>query len=169
METTIYYAFSTIAQTLAAAIAFLGAFALYRLQVLDASLATLANVAPRGWERTGDVTAAIHEGRYEDQARLMREIKAPDVDTSLRSEKEIAQRSRFFRDVDRATNLKAQFTWAFGVTICTVVSSVAMIAVAPALEGHHWVSSFVLVIGLTLLAWCLVLQSNFVHKALETR
>jgi hypothetical protein len=43
MENALFYTFSTIAQTLAAAIAFLGAFALYRFQSSRAILTEYSN------------------------------------------------------------------------------------------------------------------------------
>jgi hypothetical protein len=49
MDTTLYYTFSTIAQSLAGAIAFLGAFVLFRLQSIAVQLRSSTDLIRESW------------------------------------------------------------------------------------------------------------------------
>ena len=53
METALYYTFSTIPQVVEGAIAFLGAFALFRMQFLNREI-------ERSWERIGELIGKKH-------------------------------------------------------------------------------------------------------------
>jgi hypothetical protein len=64
VENTLYYIFSTIAQTLAGAIAFLGAFVLFRLQSIAHSLRSNAELLCRSWLGDAELHRAAAGGDY---------------------------------------------------------------------------------------------------------
>src|SRR6478672_9742333 len=67
MESTLYYTFSTIAQTLAGAIALLGAFILYRLQKLNNGLDDHAKFIRKQYSEEEDLVflnSFIVKGEY---------------------------------------------------------------------------------------------------------
>jgi len=64
MENTLYYTFSTIAQSLAGAIAFLGAFVLFRLQAISHLLSSSAELLARAWMGDPEIQRAVAARDY---------------------------------------------------------------------------------------------------------
>jgi hypothetical protein len=64
MENTLYYTFSTIAQSLAGAIAFLGAFVLFRLQAISHMLNSSAELLARAWMGDSEIQRAVAARDY---------------------------------------------------------------------------------------------------------
>src|SRR4029077_8753031 len=75
MESTLYYTFSTIAQTLAGAIALLGAFILYRLQKLNNGLDDHAKFIRKQYSEEEDLVflnSFIVKGEYKKFLKYIR-------------------------------------------------------------------------------------------------
>jgi hypothetical protein len=64
MENTLYYTFSTIAQSLAGAIAFVGAFVLFRLQAISQALRSGADILGRLWLGDEEIQRASAAGDF---------------------------------------------------------------------------------------------------------
>ena len=63
MENALFYTFSTIAQTLAAAIALLGAFVLFRLQTIGATLQELSILVIQPYLPDSEVSRPVVQHR----------------------------------------------------------------------------------------------------------
>ncbi len=72
MENALFYTFSTIAQTLAAAIALLGAFALYRLQSIGGLLHDLAVSAVQPYLPNDEAQKLLGEERFAELDEYLR-------------------------------------------------------------------------------------------------
>lgn len=64
MENTLYYTFSTISQSLAGAIAFLGAFVLFRLQAISHLLSSSSELLARVWMGDPEIQRAVAAREY---------------------------------------------------------------------------------------------------------
>ena len=167
METALFYTFSTIAQTLAASIAFLGAFALYRLQALDAVLAYTLSHVVRPWEVSSETESLVGQRSYGALADHIRALNKPDPLSPQFSAHQIEQRRRFFSAIDVERALKAAFKRVLSLTAMIISLSVGALVSTPFIGSHHGFSLIVLIAGLFGLGSCLHLHVGFVRVALE--
>ena len=83
MDAALYYTFSTIAQALAAAIALLGAFTLYRLQLLAAAMPEAASILKtHTTANRADVDAAFIVADY---GKVFALVRAADAKSRTRT------------------------------------------------------------------------------------
>jgi len=153
VETALYYLFSTVAQTLAGAIALLGALVLFRMQQLSAameqSVRTLIDRyhhAPDGSHSyaqelmSGDFTSVRDHfvtgpgKRVAGQADVIYFANVRELDSSLESRKTIL----------------IQFRYSLILTAIVILFSIGSIPVAPALAKHY--AAAIVVIVVTVLA-----------------
>ena len=132
METALYYTFSTVSQTLAGAITLLGAFVLYRFQLLDRDInESVDDIRTHvGGEPRKNIEVAIREGHPERILELAKEpfLVVGDV-------RELLEASR--NKIRDTLNLKRSIYYLFMVslwlTIGLIAASVVLLSVTPLL------------------------------------
>ena len=131
MESALYYTFSTIAQTLAAVITILGAFALYRLQAMNAEIAersqTVAQAAT-GAERHQLRELHVH-GKFEEMLAA-----AENIDHSKTVEfnyQVTAARIRLGLLLAQRRSLRGYLNVAFWLSAGLLTASLVVLATAP--------------------------------------
>ena len=138
METALYYTFSTVSQTLAGAITLLGAFVLYRFQLLDRDInESVDDIRTHvGGEPRKNIEVAIREGHPERILELAKEpfLVVGDV-------RELLEASR--NKIRDTLNLKRSIYYLFMVslwlTIGLIAASVVLLSVTPLLGPSAWV------------------------------
>ena len=153
MENALYYTFSTIAQTLGSAIALLGAFVLYRLQGLNASI-------------THIVTQQIVQ-HYDGQMHLtLEELHARGKHDEFLKQVRISPASvgpdhlqlpiaRLERLVAAKSSLLAGFRFSLILTVVVSTLSVGFLAFVPSIVGNTCLAMSLLVIGIFAFLACL--------------
>jgi hypothetical protein len=149
VENALFYTFSTISQTLAGAIALLGAFVLYRLQTLNAGLqqnAAIARTHIRG--NPNQMMDYELQGRYDEvlQVCLQANQETPVEFT--------AARSQLAELLARRTSLYRSFRWSLLLTVSLVWVSVALLAFTPRIASTGY-AEVVLALGTIWFLSCL--------------
>ena len=178
MTNTIFYTFSTIAQTLAGAFALLGAFVLYRLQSLrsdierDSSeiveLYTVGMVASHHGFQLHDLLGWHREGKYQLIAEL-----PPRVDVQLAQfgestmSRTITMQMRLRRNLDQRNFLLKTFKKSLWLTVGVIFSSVLALIAAELIALSNIVCWFVLIGGLLGFGICLYSYRGLIQKAIE--
>jgi hypothetical protein len=152
VENALFYTFSTISQTLAGAIALLGAFVLYRLQTLNAGLqqnAAIARTHIRGNSNQHSLMMDYElQGRYDEvlQVCLQANQETPVEFT--------AARSQLAELLARRTSLYRSFRWSLLLTVSLVGVSVALLAFTPRIASTGY-AEVVLALGTIWFLSCL--------------
>jgi len=157
METALYYGFSTIAQTLAAAIALLGALALFRLQAVVAAMRGPAailtdryHVDGEGHEELRRLLVAENFQSIEELFRTGRYKQAADINHEAINARETLTRLLASRS-ELLGALKLGLYWTAGV----IAGSVATIFLVPMFAGVLWLVAIIATSGIGLLVYCL--------------
>jgi hypothetical protein len=166
MENALFYTFSTIAQTLAAAIALLGAFALYRLQTIRAVLDDLAGTAMQPYLPDETARKLQAEGAYialldhlsNTQPRNPKEANEP---------RQVATRNTLRAHVETMSFIRRSLTWALGLTGAAIVGAVTVLAFTPRIAVQPTITCAVFVVGIALFATCIVLYAMLVVRSLR--
>lgn len=157
MQAALFYTFSTIAQTVAAALAVLGAFVLYRLSqygvemaehsetvALRVSHATEHQEELRRLDRLGDWEGVFrYSGRPSVGALLSTNPAAPDARELLGVI--ISRRKRVLRLMG----------WSAGLTLALLILSIAVLALTPAILSRSSAPAVALTLGVVLFVACL--------------
>ncbi len=163
MENALYYTFSTIAQALAAAVAILGAFVLYRIQSLntdthDAAAAVRTHSSTPA-AITIQITDAFGRGRYAEVLSLSRQNQQHAAGVDLTS-----AWHRLETSLASKNSLTATFMVALVLSFVVVLGSVAILAFTPRIVARSypmvWLVGGVLASGgcLVSYAWLLIRQ-----------
>jgi hypothetical protein len=138
METAFHYTFTTIAQALAAMIALVGAFVLYRAQLLGSDLLQAAAVI-----RThsgvldgavmAEMTAAHIAGDYRRVFQLARDNHPPPFRTELN-----AGFTTFEKLDSQRTSLLRSFAISVFVSTIVIGGSVVLLALTPTIIRSHY-------------------------------
>ena len=152
VSNALYYTFSTIAQTLAGAIALLAAFVLYRLQTFKQELVRdgnrvaipLEQLEPRAHEM-------VELGKYQELLDAASKAAYPPGDGQAKNE-----RARLEASVQTHKALVGEFRFALYLTAVTIAYSVAALVFAPLVLSHAPVAKVTLGLGFLAFAWCVV-------------
>lgn len=164
MENTLYYTFSTIAQTLAGAVAFLGAFVLFRLQAISHLLQSSAELLSRVWLADDEIQRAAAGSDYSAvlaRAQILVKLPIPSGwglihQAALEGmQRSIVQRSRILG------SLKTALVFAAIV----MVSAVAALASVAELASPRKLAIGVLVVGVVGFGISVLAIGNLVWKA----
>lgn len=165
MINSLYYSFSTIAQTLAGAIGLLGAFVLFRLQSLSAEIesnasqiATVVDMVVGGEE----AQTLFRQGQYHEVLNRLGKITVPPTTYQCTRE-----RSRLPILLDRKDSLLWRFKIAFYLTIGLIMASVSVLVIAEQLAGRTSLASVVFALGLLWLAACLASYLSLMLESLK--
>jgi hypothetical protein len=128
-ETALYYTFSTIAQALAAAIALLGAFTLYRLQLLAAAMPEAAAILRTHTSANrAEVDAAFIVADYTRVFELVRAADSRSQRTEIKAGLE-----KFSRILGEKRAVIRTFQSALVASVIVILGSVIVLAVTPAI------------------------------------
>src|SRR5437763_1132352 len=130
METALYYTFSTIAQTLAAAIALLAAFLLYRLQTIAHAIDQHVNKLVQffGGQERLDLDELDAQGKHDEFLAYSRQHHTPAVVEHVRiPHLRLAALLTYRRAIFRT------FYFSLWLTVGLVAGSVAVLVFTPAI------------------------------------
>ena len=154
-DTALYYTFSTIAQALAAAIALLGAFTLYRLQLLAAAMPEASAILRTHTSANrADVDAAFIVTDYTKVFELVRAADAKSQRTEIRAGLE-----KFSRILGEKRSVVRTFQAALGASVFVILGSVIVVAFTPAIVRSSTPAWF-LAGGCVALGVCLALYAR---------
>ena len=159
----LYYTFSTIAQTLGAAIALLGAFVLYRLQGLNTEVDHIVTqqILPHCGGTARHALDQLHAERKHREFLLhVPEAVAPQASEHLhiplaRLREVVASRSSLLRG----------FRIAVISTVAVTTLAVAVLAWVPCIAKSAHLSALLLVLGICAFLGCLVHMPGFYSAA----
>ena len=167
METALYYTFSTIPQVVAGAIAFLGAFALFKMQYLNRGLERRSESIEKLYfdksiiKKVQDVIKGdLSEDYYRDVKQM---IKEGQIDYKIF----IYQ----FGKIENATfikkSLKKIFWVSLVISVILILFSIIVLILTPKFFMCSYFSYSVFSVGIILLMACLTLYIILIKKALE--
>jgi hypothetical protein len=164
LDTALYYTFSTIAQTLAAAMALLAGFALYRLQGLskvleDTSLTILEAYVGADHGRLNALRVGAQFADFRDNYRTMTPIHAVTAEP-------YAARRRTFEDaLTTVARVRKYLNSALLLTVFVILAAVSILANTPALASSQY-AGLTLGLGTVATAACLVMYGALVRVTL---
>jgi hypothetical protein len=172
MENTLYYTFSTIAQTLAGAIALLGAFILYRLQKLNNGLDDHAKFIRKQYSEEEDLiflNSFIVKGEYK---KFLKYSRAKPIAAASNPGNDAGQ--SYLIDVQAKMqellvlrkSLIRSFTLSLLLTVSLIATSVVALAVTPSLNARSNLRSGSLVLGIVWFLACLISYVSLLRKSL---
>lgn len=166
----LFYTFSTISQTLAGAIALLGAFVLYRLQSLNleieeesSSVVGRYGLVARGYSESNQkAVMELHdEQKYREVVTFIANTPLPpSVDQANRV------RSSLVRHLDQKDALMKAFKFSLWLTVGLVVASVAALSWTPALVESPWANAS-LVVAVAWFSVCMASYGILVYRAFK--
>jgi hypothetical protein len=174
MENTLLYTFSTIAQTLAGAIALLGAFALYRLQGLtrdrDAAVDRMAEMyretgtdredTPR---RSVTLLALRASQQYTQILAFLRDRPLPEPHEAERS----PLLTVLIRSRSQETNIFRAFYWALWLTVGLILFSVGTLMFVSLVKSSiPWSVAVLSIAGIWLVA-CMASYAMLLSRTLR--
>jgi hypothetical protein len=150
----LFYTFSTIAQTLAGAIALLGAFVLFRRQSLNAEIESNASQIAAVLESVLDrdeIRTLSRHGLYRELLEHSAHVTIPTG--TYQATRELGRLPVL---LDRQDLLVRRFKIAFYLTVGLIMTSVFTLTIAQDLATSASLTGLAFVIGLLWLAGCLV-------------
>ena len=168
MDTTLYYTFSTISQTLAGAIALLGAFALFRLQSLNHALEDVSLTVVNCYSSSpecDDVARLHNASRFADVIAFTR--AHPFTDPSAKTPY-VASRCEQLPLL--LAQWKAVHCWlriSLALTVGLIAASVAVLALTPRVAGLPLIASITLIGGWLWLVLCLIAYAKLLGVTLD--
>lgn len=166
MENALFYTFSTIAQTLAAAIALLGAFTLYRLQTIGALLDDLALTAMQPYlpdDTARRLRAEENYGAFLEHLRNTQSRKTNETIDPVPT----AALHRLGAYVQALSSLQGLLKWALGLTVVVIIAAVTILALTPQIATQPSLACVVFILGIGSFAGCLVVYSVLVVRSLQ--
>jgi hypothetical protein len=146
VDTTLYYTFSTIAQALAGAVAFLGAFVLFRLQSIAHQLRLSADLLSQTWlgdDELQRASAVGDFGAFVDRAEHLYRQPIPSGWKPKHQAALVAMRSSWTKRGQILARLKNALLFN-GVVMALAVAVVASVT---RLTEPLWLAAAVLVVG----------------------
>jgi hypothetical protein len=165
VDTALYYTFSTISQTLAAAVALLAGFALYRLQGLskvleDTSLTILESYAGADHGRVNSLRVAADFAGFR---KAMHDLPSVHLPTA---EPYASRRATFETAFTTSARIRLLLNWSLGLTVAVILLAVVVLTRGPVIAtGSH--ADLVLCLGLIGTAVCLCVYAALVRVALS--
>ena len=164
MENTLYYTFSTIAQSLAGAVAFLGAFVLFRLQSIAQQLRASADLLSQTWLGDDELQRSGAVGDFAafvDRAESL--VKQP-IPSGWKPKHQAALTGMRASWTKRGKIL-ARLKGALLFTGLVMALAVVALASVTALASRVWVSVLVLAAGVVAFIASLLVIGGLVWSA----
>lgn len=169
MENTLYYTFSTIAQTLAGAIALLGAFILYRLQKVNSGLDDHAKFIRKQYSEEEDLVflnSFIVKGEYKKFLKYIR-AKAANVSTDQEEQSYLTDvQAKMQELLAFRKSLIRRFTVSLFLTVSLIGASVIALAATPSINARSDLRSASLGLAIVWFLACLVSYVSLLRKSL---
>lgn len=165
VDTALYYTFSTIAQTLAAAIALLAAFALYRLQGLLNTIEITSLELANGFQGE-DLLALLStrlDGDFIEFERLMSE--PPKYATSIHAEPLVSRRRTFSAALRQASSIRRWLNYSLAVSAAVILGAIIVLTRVPTIAISPS-GNLVLCGGIVGTGVCLIAYYGLIRKAL---
>ncbi len=166
MENALFYTFSTIAQTLAASIALLGAFVLYRLQTLNAEIEDAGLTMIQPYLPNDEATRLVAHGRYAELISLLTQIQ-PNSVHDANNPFITSKRDKLPHLLALRTQLHRLLKFALGSTVVVIVSAIVILAITPVIASSSNLVWLTFSIGLLALLGCLCLYAVLILKAVQ--
>lgn len=146
MENTLYYTFSTIAQALAGAVAFLGAFVLFRLQSIAHQLRGSADLLSESWLDDDELQRAAAAGDFSAFVDRAESLYKQPIRSGWKPKHQAALVGMRLSWTKRGQILaRVKSTLIF--TGAVMAAAVAVLAGVTVFAEQVWVSVVVLVVG----------------------
>lgn len=156
MENALYYTFSTIAQTLAGAIALLGGFVLFRLQILGTALDKHANLIREQYDEDFDkawMNSFIVQEQYQ---RLLDYTEEHPIDIATDEQdsyvKDSLSQIKFLLILKK--RLLRGFYVALALTVGLIIVSIVLLTLTPLISVHGSLRPCILIIAIFWLLGC---------------
>jgi hypothetical protein len=166
MESALYYTFSTIAQTLAAAVALVSAFALYRLQSMNAEIAERSSTVAQF--SSGAHAPAVRElhvhGRFHEVLESTEDFD-PSATVELNYQVSAA-RVRLGTLLAQRRALRRYLSLAFWLSGGLLTSSLVAIASAPRIATVPHAAVAALSLGILWFVLCIATYARLIWGAL---
>lgn len=161
MDNSLYYTFSTIAQSLAALMGLLSAFALFRLQSIDAELRDRGSALIRGFAGEHKLNDLLAKEKYSDFIKAYDEHIATLTISFAAYEKANIDRLRIL--IPQRPSIVSSLKWAFSVAALTMALSVFVLNSVHLLKANQ----SLLWAGTAAFCLCLLLQLVLVVRLLR--
>lgn len=161
MENSLYYTFSTIAQSLAAIMGLLGAFALFRLQSIEGDLRTRGSGIAKSFLGLKEMSDALAHEDYGQFLKVFDEHVATIVVTFAAYEQANIDRLRAL--VPLRSAITSSLKWSFFAVAVTMSGSVFVLTMVHRLAQ----AQLLLWLGLAAFLLCLLLQGILVARLLR--
>lgn len=166
MENALFYTFSTIPQTLAAAIALLGAFVLYRLQSINAEIEEKSSTVQQlciNQKDNGLWELHVNESydKVFDNSRNFQPLNENDLRLFNLHHSRLGNLLRFKKSLFSSLNLSL---W---VTVSLITFSVIVLPFTPAIKTYTCVVSILFVFAILWFILCLFCYAKLVKNTLR--
>ena len=171
MDTALYYTFSTIAQTLAGGIALLGAFVLYRFQLLAGSIEDTSEYLRKEFKsRSRELHNKIDQAKFDREYDLVykfsQSYSAEEIDLPT-IQKYYSARSRLGAMQGHRKILFRYFNFSLIATVLLILASALVLIFTPRLYMKNCSVTVIFVVGAIWFAVCLFSFVAVLRKALE--
>lgn len=165
MDTALYYTFSTIAQTLAGAIALLSAFVLYQLQSLHKEMEEKSGtvICQYNDEHRKILQDYENHGQYDELFEYV--LKHP-LDSNQITDHIKSSQERLGVLVQSKKSLMADFRFSLFLTVGLIAASIIVLSVTPILNTLCSVVFLTFIIGIVWFITCLAKYVCLVNKIL---
>jgi hypothetical protein len=161
MENALYYTLSTIAQSLAAAFALLGAFVLFRLQHLSSVCASTGKTVIRPYLPNETARFLLANGDFEELSKYLatQQVKEEPINHPHSLE---AARDAFGRAIAHRADVVARLRRAMITTGGTLVFAIAGLSLAPIVAKVSIAPWVVLAVGIANFCVCLAMYGRMI-------
>lgn len=168
METNLYYTFSTIPQTLAGAIALLGAFLLYRLQSIKIDIEEKAEVLFNNYsnERWKELREIYIDGRYSDFIVFIEQNETKNTKQIPKT-----QFDKYHKQLkillNKRIKLLSSCKLSLLLTITLIIASIIILPLSVKINQYFVIKTIVFVTGIFWFILCIASYFKLIIKALQ--
>lgn len=170
MDTALYYTFSTIAQTLAGGIALLGAFVLYRFQMLAGSIEDTSEYVRKEFKsKSHELHNKIDQAKFDREYDLVHELSKSYSEGEIDPptiQKYYSARSRLGSMLSHRKILFRYFKFSLIATVLLILASALVLIFTPRLYMKSCSVTVIFAVGAIWFAVCLISFVKVLLKAL---
>lgn len=166
MENVLFYTFSTIAQTLAAAIALLGALVLYRLQRISEALESGMFQVIQPYPLNAAAQLSLAEEQYAEVLVYLNTIQ-PDNPGLAATVHYLGRKRRVETLISLRSELRQWLKISLALTVVVIAAAVIGLATVPWIARTATAPTVTLVVGVGAFVGCLVVYAFLARKAVQ--
>jgi hypothetical protein len=155
VDNTLFYTLSTIAQTLAAAIALLGALVLYRLQRISDALTLAMGQVTQPYSLSPEAQLSLEEERYAEVLEFLNTAQ-PHSPVMVATAPYHDRRRRAEALISLQHDLRRRLKESLALTVVVIGAAVAGIALVPCIVSTAIGPTLTLLLGVGAFVLCLV-------------